>query len=152
MVELAAAVVRHIDPIHAMIERDGRVFRSRNTLDHQRNFILVLDQLHGAPIQPLLEIAAGGPDAAFADIPLGDIALAPAVMRGVDRQAERSIAIVDRAADSVFDKGVVAADIELENAQRIGRGLGGGLKPRLGHRTQHVRGAKLPRATRDGGA
>ena len=135
-----------------MIERDGRVFRSRDTLDHQRNFILVLDQLHGAPIQPLLEVAAGGADAAFADIPLGDIALAPAVMRGVDGQTERGIAVVDGAADNVFDKGVVTADIELVNAQRIGRSLGGGFEPRLGHRTQHVGGAELPCSARDGSA
>src|SRR6186713_2487881 len=120
MVELAAAVVRHIDPIYAMIERDGGVFRSRNTLDYQRNFILRLDQLHRAPVQPLLEVAAGSPDAAFADIPLGDIALAPAVMRGIDGEAERGIAIIYRAADNVFDEGVVTANIQLVNAQRVG--------------------------------
>src|SRR6478736_8852204 len=131
MVELAAAMVRHIDPVHAMIDRDGGVFRSRNTFDHQRNFVLVLDQLHGAPIQPLLEVTAGGPDAAFADIPLGDIALATAVMCGVDGQTEGSIAIVDRAADSVFDKSVVTTDIELVDTQRIGGCLGSGLEPRL---------------------
>jgi hypothetical protein len=111
-----------------MVDRDGCVFRSRNPLDHQRNFILVLDQLYRAPIQPLLEVAAGGPDAAFPDIPLGDITLAPAVMRGIDGQAEGGIAIVDGSADGVFDKGVIASDIELVNAQGIGRRLGGGLK------------------------
>jgi hypothetical protein len=152
MVELAAAMVRYIDPIHAMIERDGSVLRSRNPLDHQRDFILVLDQLHRAPIQPLLEIAAGGPDAAFAYIPLGDIALAPAVMRGIDGQAEGSIAVIDAAADNVFDKGVVASDIELVNAQRVGRGLGCRLKPRLRHRTQHVSRTELPCPARDGRA
>src|SRR5437867_4018466 len=128
MVELAAAVVGHIDPVYSMIERDGRVFRRRDTLDHQRNFVPVLDQLHRAPVQSLLEVAAGGPDAAFADIPLGDIALAPAVMRRIDGQAERGIAIVDGSADDVFDKGVIASDIELVNAQGIGRSLGGRLK------------------------
>ena len=114
--------------------------------------ILVLDQLHGAPFQSLLEVAAGGADTAFADVSLGDIAFAPAVMCGVDGQAERGIAIINRAADDVFDKGVVAADIELIDAERIGRGLGGRLKSRLGHRTQHVGRAEQPGSARDRGA
>src|SRR5258708_397976 len=128
MVELASAVVGHIDPLDAVIERDGSVFRGRDPLDDQRYLVLVLDQLDGAPFQPLLEVAAGGADTAGAHITLGDIALAPAVMRGVDRQAKRAIAICDRAADAVFDIAVAAADIELIDAQTPGRGLGGPLQ------------------------
>ena len=60
------------------------------------NLELVLDQLHRAPFQPLLEIAAGGAQPALADVALGDVAFAPAVMRGVDGQAEGGIAVGDR--------------------------------------------------------
>src|SRR5258705_13533165 len=106
-------MVRHIDPLHPVIERYHRVFRGGDTLDHQWDFILVLDQLHGAPFQSLLEVAAGGTDAALTDISLGDIAFAPAVMCGVHSQAERRIAIINRAADDIFDEGIVATYIEL---------------------------------------
>ena len=64
--------------------------------------------LHAAP--------AGGHEA------LGDVALAPAVMGGVDGQAERRIAVRDGALDMVVDPGLVAAHIELVEAQRVGRG------------------------------
>src|SRR5947209_536442 len=63
-------------------------------------------------------------------------------MRGVDGQRERRVAVVDRALDAVLDKGLVAADIELVDAQRIGRRLRDVLQPRLGYRAQHMRGAK----------
>src|ERR1700679_499719 len=124
MIELAPAVVGDIDTFQAMIERDGRIFRGRYSLDDQRDFKLVLDQLHGAPFKPLLEIAAGGAGAAGADVALGDIALAPAVMRGVDGEAKCGVTVCQRTTDMVLDEGVVAADIELIEAQRAGRGLG----------------------------
>jgi len=91
MVELASTVVRHVDPIHAVIERDVRIFRGRNALDDQRDLVPVLDQFDGAPFQPLLEVAPGGAGAAGADIALGDVALAAAVMRGVDGETEGGI-------------------------------------------------------------
>ena len=151
VIELAAAVVRHVDPVDAVIDRDRCVFGGRDALDDQRDLVLVLDQLHGAPLQPLLEVAAGGAQPAFADVALGDVAFAPAVMRGVDGQAERGVAVRDRAADAVLDKGVVAADIELIHAQRVGRGLGDLLQAGLGHRAQHMGGAERARAARDAG-
>ena len=92
MVELAAAVVGHVDPVDAVIERDRRILRGRDPLDDQRYLELVLDQLHRAPFQPLLEVAAGGAER-LSRTTLGDIALAPAVMRGVDGQAERGISV-----------------------------------------------------------
>ena len=52
---------------------------------------------------------------------LGDVALAPAVVGGVDGQAERRVAVLDGARDVVVDPGVVAAHIELVEAQRVGR-------------------------------
>src|SRR5258708_18038140 len=104
MVELASTVVRHVDPIHAVIERDQRIFRGRNALDDQRDLVLVLDQFHGAPFQSLLEIASGGAGAAGADIALGDVALPPAVMRGVDGETQRGISPSSPPPDMVLAK------------------------------------------------
>src|SRR5580698_4904198 len=152
LIELASAVVGDVNPLDAVIDRDRRVLAGGDALDDQRNLVLVLDELDGAPIQPLLEVAAGSAQAAFADVAFGDIALAAAVMRGVDSQAERGVAAGDRARDAIFDKGVVTPDIELIDAQRVRRGLGDLLQSRLRHRTQHVGGAKPADAARDAGA
>src|ERR1700687_5824820 len=103
-----------------------------------------------APSEPLLEVATGGAQPAGADVTLGDVALAPAVMRGVDGQAERGIFVGYRATDTVLDKGVVAADIELVDAQRVRRRLGDFLQARLGQGAQHMGGAERPRAARHG--
>src|SRR5665213_3184628 len=139
MVELAAAMVGDVDPVDAVIERYCRVFGGGDALDHQGYLELVLDQFHSAPVQPLLEIAAGGAHAAGADIALGDVALPAAVMGGIDGEAERAVASLDGAGDAILDKGVVAADIELIEPQRVGGGFGGFLQARLRHRTQHMR-------------
>jgi len=64
---------------------------------------------------PADALAPGG------DKALGEIALAPTVVRGVDREAERGIAAGHRPVDVVLDKGIVAADIELKNTQGVGR-------------------------------
>ncbi len=64
-------------------------------------------------------------------------------MRGVDGEAECSIALVDGTLDAVLDKGVVAADIQLIQPQRVRSRLGDLLEARPGHRTQHVRDAEL---------
>ena len=107
MVELPSAVIGDVNPVDAVIERDLRIFGGGDALEHQRNFELVLDQLDRAPVEPFLEIAAGRADAAVPDVALGDIALAAAVMRGVDGQAERGVAIGDPGAtDHVLDTGV----------------------------------------------
>src|SRR6266403_858063 len=149
VVELASAMIGDVDPLDPVIERDRCILRCRDPLDDKRYLVLVLDQFHRAPFQPLLEIAAGGADAAFADVTLGDIALAPAVMRGVNRQAERGISAGDRPADLVFDEVVVAAHIELKNAQRVRRGPGDFLQAGLGDRTQHMGAAESLGGARD---
>jgi len=94
VIELASAVIGHVDPLDPVIERDRGIFRRRDSLDDQRDFILVLDQFYRAPFQPFLEVAAGGAEPAFANVTLGDIAFTPAVMRGVDGQAERGISVL----------------------------------------------------------
>src|SRR3974377_165783 len=116
-------MVRHVNPLNAVIERNCRVLGGGDPLEDQRNPVLVLDQLDGAPLKPSLEVTTGRAKAAFPHVTLGDVALAPAVMSGVDGEAECCIAVGDGATDAVFDKGVVAANIELINPQRIGRCL-----------------------------
>src|SRR6202000_2649642 len=152
VIELAAAMVGDIDPVDSVIDRDLRVFRGRDPLDDQGYLELVLDHFHGAPVQALLEVAAGRTQTAFADIALGDVALAPAVMGGVDGQAERAIAVLDRAADAVLDEGVIAAHVELIHPQRVRCGFGDLFQARLRDRAQHMRGAERARGPGNAGA
>src|SRR3989440_2904835 len=149
VVELAATVVRYIDPLDAVIDRDHRVFRGGNALDDERYFELVLDQLYGAPLQSLLEVAAGGADAAGADITLCDITLAPTVMRGVNRQAECGVTARHCAVHAIVDEGVAAANVKLIQTQGVRRGLRGFLKAGLGYRAQHMGGAEAAGCARD---
>ena len=74
---------------------------------------------------------------------LGDVALAPAVMRGIDGEAERRVAVGDRARDVIVGPGRVAADIELEHAQAVGRGLRDIFEARVANRTQHMGDAEF---------
>jgi hypothetical protein len=81
---------------------------------------------------------AGSAPPAGGDEALGNIALAPAVDRGIDRQAERGISIGDRAADMIVDERLVAADVQLIKACGVGRGLRNLLEPRLANRAEHM--------------
>src|SRR6266702_7175702 len=114
VIEPAAAMVRDVDPLDAVIDGDLRVLGGGNALEDQRNLELVLDHLDGPPLQALLVVAAGGAQAALANEALGDVALTTAVMGGVDRQAEGGIIVLLGPADDIGDEGIVAADIELE--------------------------------------
>ncbi len=93
VVELAAAVIGDVDDLDAVIERDLGVFRGADALDAERNFELRFHALDGAPIERHLELAAGGAAAAAGGVALGEIALAPAVMGGIDGETERGIAV-----------------------------------------------------------
>ena len=73
------------------------------------------------------------------------IALAPAVVGGIDREAERAVARCDGTFRHVVDPGGIAARVELIDAQGLGRRLRYGLQARLAHRTQHVADAELLR-------
>ena len=66
-------------------------------------------------------------------------------MRGVDRDAKRRVFVFDRAFDMVVGPSGVAADVELEHAQRIGRRLGNLFEARIADRAEHMRDAKLGR-------
>ena len=71
-------------------------------------------------------------------------------MRGVDGQAERRVFVGDGARDEIIDPGGIAAHIELEDAQGIGRGLGDAFETRIAHRRQHVGDAEFRRRLGDG--
>ena len=110
-----------------------------------------LEALHRAPVERRLEVAARGAAAAEHRVALGDVAFASAVDRGIDRQAEPRIAMSSGTGDMVVNPGIVAAHIELEDAQRIGRSRRDLLQARLAHRAQHVGDAELARRSRDRG-
>jgi hypothetical protein len=143
VVELAAAVVRDIDPIDAVLDRDLGILGGGDALERKRNLELVLEPFDGSPIERRLKVAARRTSPAGRDVALGNIALAPAVDRGVDGEAERAIAVVNRARDEIVDEGVVTAHVELEDAQRVGRGFRGFFQPRIAHRAEHMSNSKL---------
>ena len=89
------------------------------------------------------------PPASGGDEALGDVALAPAVVRGVDREGERRIAVLDRALDMVVHPVGVAAHVKLIEAQRIGRDPGELFEPRIADRAQHMSDAELPGGAHD---
>ena len=90
---------------------------------------ILLDPLDVAPVElRLIDAGVAGAHAA-ALVALGDVALAPAVAVGVDRQAKRVVALVHRAPDMVVDPGRVAAHIQLEDLEAVARGLGGFSSP-----------------------
>ncbi len=66
-------------------------------------------------------------------------------MGGIDSNEKRRIAVGDRPRDVIVGPGRVAAHIELEHAQRIGRGLGHRFEAGIAHRAQHMGDAEFAR-------
>src|SRR5262249_54229646 len=99
-----------------MIERDPGVLHGGDAFETERNLELALDALDGAPIERCLEFAAARASAARYHMTLGEIAFAPAVDRGIHRDAERRVAVGNCAGHMIVDPGLVAAHIELEYA------------------------------------
>ena len=114
-------------------------------LMRERDVELPLDALDRAPVERGLEGAALHPPPPGGHEALGDVALAPAVVRGVDGQAERGVAVGDGALDMVVDPGLVAAHIELKEPQRVGRRRRQVLEPGIADRAQHMRRRRTPR-------
>src|SRR2546423_4471978 len=110
MIELAAAVIRYVNPVDAMLDRELGILGSGNALERERDLEPLLDALDCAPIKRRLEAAAGNAAPTGGLGALGDVALAPAVDRGVNGKAECQITVVDRATYIVVDGGVVAAN------------------------------------------
>ena len=85
MIELAPAMVRHIDAIDAELDGALGVLDRGDAFEDQRNVELRLVALDIEPILPrLIDPAVVNADSA-ALMALGYVALAPAVMVGVDR-------------------------------------------------------------------
>ena len=132
--------MENVDELDAVIERDLGVLGGGDALDGERDLEFALDALDCLPIEGFLKVTSARPPPAAGDVALGDVALAPAVMRGVDGQAERRVFVGDGARDEIVDPGGVAAHVELKDTQGVWRSLGtdATLKTRIAHRRQHV--------------
>ena len=143
MIELAAAMIGDVDEIDAVIERDLGILGGGDAFDGERDLELAFDALDRSPIERRLELPPAGAAAAAGDVALGNVALAPAVMGGVDRQTKRRVFVGDGAFDEIVDPGGVAAHVELKDAQRIRRRLCHAFESRIAHRAQHVGDAEF---------
>ena len=149
MIELPAAMVRHVHHLDAVLAGDRRVLGCGDALQDQRNAVPVLEALDVVPGEACLVIVPGRRRAPRLDEARRDVALAPAIGGGVDRDAERVVAGIDRAAHDVVHPRIVAAHVELEDL-RPGHGLCGLLEPRPGHRTHDDRHAEFGGAAAGG--
>src|SRR5580692_3169204 len=91
VIELPPAVIGDVDEVDAVIETEFCVLRGGDALDGERDLVLRLDALDGLPIERRLEFAARSTPPPAGDMTLGDVALAPAVMGGVDGETEHAV-------------------------------------------------------------
>src|SRR6516165_8090138 len=109
MVELTPAMVRDVDTIDAEFDRLPGILDRGDALQDQRDVEFRPGALDISPVEPRLkdpDIAAYDrtrPAGSTAPMALGDVALAPAVPVGVDGNAERVVAGIDRATELVVD-------------------------------------------------
>src|SRR5689334_21498152 len=114
MIELTAAMVGDVDDLDAMIERDLGILGGTDSFDGESDLVSTCHPLDGAPVERHLKVAALHPAAAGCHMTFGQIALAPAVVGGVDSHAERRVIVFDGALDMIVGPGGVAAHIELK--------------------------------------
>src|SRR4051794_3836173 len=115
LIELAPAMVRDIDAIDPVIDRNLGVLGGGDALQDQRNVEIPLDPLDVLPVElRLIDPRIIDPHAA-ALVTLGDVALAAAVAVGVNRQTEGAVALFGGAPDMIVDPGRVAAHVELKD-------------------------------------
>ena len=130
-----------------MLARERRVLGRRDAFQDQREVVGVLEALDVVPVEAGLELEAAGAGAPRLHEAPGEVALAPAVDRGVHREAERGIAVGAGALHPVVHPGVVAADVELEDA-KVGGRRGDGFEPGVADGAEHLRDAELRRGLR----
>ena len=143
MIELPAAVIGDVDPLHPMLHRDPGIFRRRNALDRERDVEALLDPLHRGPVERGLERAALHPPPSGGDEALGDVAFAPAVVRDVNGEAEAGIAVGNRALDVIVHPPRITAHVELIEPQRIGCRCREVLEAGVADRAEHMRHPEL---------
>ena len=145
-------MVRHIDAVDPVFDRELGVLGGGDALDDQRDVEILLDPLDVAPVElRLIDPRVVDPHAA-ALMALGDVALAPAVAVGVDGQAKGVVAVVDRAAHMIVDPIGVAAHVKLKDAEPVAGRLGGLFEPRMRHRGEDHAVAELGGRRGDRGA
>ena len=145
-------MVRDVDAIDPVIDRDPGVLGGGDTLQDQRDVEVAFDALDVLPVELRLVDPRIVDPHAPALVTLGDVALAAAVAVGVDRQAEGVIAAVGGAADMIIDPGCVAAHVELKNLEPVARGLGGLVHAGIGDRGEDHAVAEFTGSGRDGRA
>ena len=150
MVELAPAVVRDVDHVDTVLHAERRVFGGGDAFQAEGDRMRVLDVLDEIPRHAGLVVEARRALAPRLDVARGDVALAPAVVGGIDGDDESGVAVIDRALHDVVHPRRVAPHVELEDA-RVVRGLRGLLETGEAHRAQHLEDAELAGGARDGG-
>ena len=81
--------------------------------------VFLLELVDLRPVERLLVARRVGIARRCGVIALGDVALAAAVVVGVDGEAQRAEAGLDRAVEDRLDPGLVAAHVELEDLQAV---------------------------------
>src|SRR5262249_54103358 len=119
VVELTAAVVRDVDALHAVLARRHRVLDGGDALEDEGQVGQILVALDVVPVEPGLIREAGRALPPRLDVAGGDVALAPAVRGRVDGEAEGRVSVIARALDVIVDPGVVAANVQLEDAEVV---------------------------------
>ena len=120
MVELAAAMVGDVDAVNAQFHAHSRIFCCGDSLQDQRNIVLVFEAFDVVPGIQCLIFHAARTDPPGLDESVIEIALAPTVMGRVDGNCESVVAIVDCAFDVVVFEIVAAANVELEDLRIVG--------------------------------
>ena len=122
VVELATAMVRHVDALDAVLDAQLRILGGRDALEGERHVERVLEPLDQVPGHRRLVVHAADAAPGRRRVALDEVALAPAVEGGIDGEAERLVAVLDRAPDVVLDPRAVAPDIELVDLGMLGPG------------------------------
>ena len=135
-------MIRHIDHVDAVLDGELGILGGGDALDDHRQFVLLLALVDLCPVERLLMVRSVGVARRCRVIALRDVALAAAVVVGVDGEAERAEACFNRAVEDRLDPGLVAAHVELEDFQAVRHNLAGLLDVGLGHRALEHRTAE----------
>ena len=130
-------MVGDVHHLHPVLATERRVLAGGDALQDQGDVVRVLEALDLVPGQGGLVLLARRPEAPRLDEALVEVALAPAVAGCVHGHAEGVVPVVPRALDVVVHEGVVAADVELEDAVVV-RGGRRRLETGIAGATEHV--------------